>query len=791
MLHDIGMACRALWRRPAFTALAAGTFAVGAAANAVVLAVAYGVLLKPLPFHEPDGLVAIWPGRFLSLADLQFLRERTSGMSDVAAVSPGWTMAMTGAEEPTRVTATRVSANLFTMLGVEPLAGRTFRNGDGQRGAPRVAVVSHRLWLRVFGADARVLGRRVRLDGDSVEIVGVMPAEFELFGRTADLWTPFLMEPGTWQYRGTTSLLVGRLRPAVAVPEADRDFRALMPEMRRQFGYPDDFGRTARLEGLHAALVGDVRMALVALAGATALILLIGGANVGTLLLIRAAGRARALAVQAALGASPARIARTLLAESALLAIAGGAGGLGVGWLALPIVVAALPADLPRIAEIALDVPLSLAVVLVAIATALLCGGAAALGSTRLRMPVLLRTGVSGESREARRARRALVSAEIALALVLSIGAGLLLQTLWRLERVETGFDAAPLLTLRLQPAAWRGQFSTAVYYESLLERVRNVPGVVQAGAIQHLPFSGYNWNGTVDVEGLAVADDAARPHAGFRIATDGYFAAIGQRLLEGRTFEQADAARHVVIVNETFARRHWGSLQAAIGRRLRIRTIGRQGNRLTVVGVVADVRHVGLGEPALPEIYTPPTHTSIPAMMLAVRASGDPLALAPAVRDAIRSIDPHVPIADVQGMTAMISQSLGRPRVLMRLVAGLAVSGLLLAALGVYGVVAYSVAQRRREIGIRMALGAERARVLRLVLREGLWYAIAGLAAGMPAAFLSARALRGLLFGVAPTDTTTFALVATFVVLVVLGAAYLPARRAARLAPVEALAQD
>ncbi len=791
MFDDIGMAWRTLARQPGFTGLAVATFALGAAVNAVVLALAYGVLFKPLPFHEPDRLVAVWPDRFLSNADLLFLRERATVFSDLASVAPGWTMSLTGAGEPLKVTISRVSPNLFSSLGVQPLLGRGFQSGDGQLGAAGVAILSHRLWRRTFGGDQAIVGRIVQLDGDAVEIVGVLPRSFELFGRTADLWTPFVIDPVAWHYRIKTAFLVGRLRPGLALAEADRDFRALMPEMRRHFRYADDFGREARLERLHSTVVGDVRTSVLVLAGASALILLIGGANVGTLLMIRAAGRARGLAVRAALGASRSRLARELLAESAIMSVAGGIFGLAIGWLALPAIVAALPADMPRTAEIALDMRLAGVVVAVSVVTSLLYGSTPAIASARLRPAALLRSGASTESLQGRRLRRTLVTAEIALALVLTTGAGLLLQTFLRLQRVETGFAPDGVLTLRLQPAFRNPQFSTAAYYDRLLERIRGVPGVAGAGAIQHLPFSGYSWDGALDIEGVAVAQGAARPTAGLRIATTGYFQAVGQPLLAGRALEPADAARNVVVVNETFARRHYGSKEAALGRQLRIRGGGIQGRWLTVTGVVGDVRHTGLTDAIGPEIYTPMSQTSIAAMMVAVRAAGDPASLAPAIREAIRSVDPSVPIADVQPMRAMIGQTLARPRLLMILLAGLAVSGLLLAALGVYGVVGYSVAQRRREIGIRMALGAGRSQVLGLVLREGVWYALVGMGMGIPASYVATMVLRGLLFGVAHTDVATSAAVALLIVSVVLVSAYLPARRASRVPPTEALGQE
>lgn len=794
MSDDFRMALRSLLRRPAFTAVAVLTLALASAANAAILAVVYGVLFKPLPYQDPTRLVAVWPGRFQSNADLIYLRDRIPSFSSLAAVAPGWTMALTGAGDPVKVTVARVSGNLFQMLGVHASVGRTFTELEARTGADSVVVLSHKLWVQQFGADPAIVGRVLRLEGKPFEVWGVLPPNFEVFGLKTDAYTPFALDASAWYHQLSFSLFVARLAPGVTLGRADRDYRAVIPAIRRDRNYPDAYGRNARLQDLRSATVGDIRSSLVLLGAAVALILLIAGANVGTLLLTRAAGRGREIAVRAAVGASRARVARELLFESALVALAGGLVGVALARLAVPVLIAALPKDTPRAAEIAVD-PLVISVVLgVGTLVGLLFGVAPALAAARFKPAALLRASTSSESRESKRARALMVSAEIALAVVLGIGAGLMLQTLWRMQQVNPGFQADRVLTLHVQPTdvGSRGSRTTSAYYELVLERLRALPGVISAGAVQHLPFSGYSWTAALDIQGVDVPPGASRPTAGLRIATPGYFKAIGQPLIAGRDLTSPDASRKdAVIVNEALAKQHFGSASAALGRWLRTRGGGTQSVWMTVVGVVGDVRHDALTTEPAPEIYVSIGENSINAMMLAIRTGGDPAAIAPAVREAIWSIDRNVPISDIQTMSAKVGTSLARPRLLMYLLTGFAMVGLVLAVVGVYGVVAYSVTQRRREIGIMLALGAERDRVIRAVLHEGAMYALAGLGIGLPAAILASRLMRTVLFGVTPSDPVTFGLVAAIIGGIVLAACLLPAYRAARVDPLTALRSE
>jgi predicted permease len=488
------------------------------------------------------------------------------------------------------------------------------------------------------------------------------------------------------------------------------------------------------------------------------------------------------------------RIARELVAESAIVALAGGAAGVVLARAGLPVLIAVLPKDTPRVGEIAVDSVVMGAVLAVATIVGLLFGLAPAAAAARLQTAPLLRAGASSESRQTKRARALLVSGEIALALVLAVGAGLMLQSLWRMQHVNPGFAADRVLTLHLQPTdiGFRRSRTTFEYYELVLDRLRAIPGVTSAGAIQHLPFSGYSWTAALDIQGIDIPPGTSRPTAGLRIATPEYFKAIGQPLVFGRDFAPQDAERKdAVVVNQFLAKKYFGSAGAALGRRLRTRGGGTESPWMTVIGVVGDIRHDALTAEPAPEIYVSISPNSINAMMLAIRAKEEPLALVPAVREAIWSVDRNVPISDIQTMTAKVGTSLARPRLLMLLLTGFAALGLVLSVVGVYGVVAYSVTQRRREIGIMLALGAERARVICAVLRQGLLYALGGLATGVPVAIVSSRLMRGVVYGITPTDPLTYAAIAATIVGIVVGASVMPAYRASRVDPLTALRSE
>jgi putative ABC transport system permease protein len=576
----------------------------------------------------------------------------------------------------------------------------------------------------------------------------------------------------------------------VTLDQANSEYRNLTQALRRERKYSDQYGHDAAIVDMREALVGASSQPLLVLTAAVALILLIAGANVGTLQLTRTAARSKDVAIRSALGASRARILRQLLAENAMLAVAGGALGIAIAMPLLPLLVAILPADTPRVQEIAANPVVSAAVLAAAVLVGLSVGLLPAGAATRLRGVGLLRTMASSEGPGAKRTRASLVSVEIALAVVLTIGAGLMLQSLWNLRGVDTGFEPGRVLTLHAQPSGARYRtISIADYYAAVIGRLRALPGVTRAGAIQHLPFSGYSWKIPFLAEGEVVSPGSPPPLAGTRIITPGYFAAIGQPILAGRDMERADATGlNVAIVNELLATRHYGSASGAIGRTIRLRSAQGSYSPLTIVGVVGNVRHDALTAGPVEEVYTSVSEHSINAMMIAVRVEGDPLLFVPAVREAVWSVDRDVPLSDIETMERKIGKSLGRPRLLLTLLGAFAALGSVLALVGVYGVVAYSVAQRWRELGIMIALGAERARIVRSVLGEAVVYGSAGLIVGIPAAVLATRLLRTLMFGVSPTDPPTYVGIACVTMITVVAASAVPATRAARVDPVNAL---
>jgi predicted permease len=663
------------------------------------------------------------------------------------------------------------------------------RTGEDDPGAPRVLVLSHAFWRSRFGGDRSVIGRAVKLDDVPHEIVAVMPPWFEILTTKADGWAPLPADRRAFYEVASVSLLIGRLAPGATVAQADRDFRSLMPAMRAALKYPATFGRTARIQGLQEATTGDVRSSLQVLSVAVVLMLLIAGANLGTLLVARGASRAREFAVHAAIGASRGGLIGLQLTEGLLLAAAGAAAGLALAAAALPALIARLPKDTPRTGDIRVDGAVVAAVFASALLVAVIFAVFPSIAAGR-RAFAALREGASTESRTARRTRGVMVAVEIALALVLAIGAGLMVRTIARLQGVEPGIDVDRILTLRLQPTAagYRDPGVVTAYYDQVLARIGALPGVTAAGVIQHLPFSGFNWIDAFEVEGRPLAAGEARPTAGYKLIAGEYIRAVGQRLLAGRLFTSADRMpdARTLLVNEAFARRHFGSPSAAIDRRIRR---GRgAGEWFTIVGVVSDVRTQSLARAPEPELYTVVTGTGMPALMVAVRTAGDPVSIASAVREAVWSVDRNVPVADLQPMRTMVGTTLARPRLLRTLLGAFAATGLALGAIGVYGVVAFGVTRRRREIGIRMALGATRSSVVRLMLRESAGYAAAGLVAGTALALASSRVMKGLLFEVPATDPFTYVALASGVAVMVMLASYAPARRAASIAPAEAL---
>ena len=785
---DLTIALRNLIRRPAFAITAILLLALGAGANAAVFSVVRGILLRPLAFPQAERLVAIWPDGYFSNEEIDWLRTRAQSFDAISGLSPGWMMSLViPGQQPVKVTAGRTLDNFFTTLGVDAALGRTIVPGEALRGRNGVVVLSASLFEQQFGGDPSAIGRRVLIDGLDHEVIGVMPRGFEFMRPGTDVWVPWPYDPSSAQQQRSTSLAAfGRLVPGLTVMHASSALQALAPIARGELDKVEDWARDIRAISLHEAVTGDVRSTLLILLAAVGLIFLLAAVNLGTLVLGRSMQRTREIAVRTALGASRARLIRQLVVEQAVIASAGAITGLGLAYAALPILVRGIPAEMPRQHDIVLDVVVFATVfsatILIAITMALV---PVAIGA-RPELQPLLRQTHSTEPPARRRALGALVAAQIALAVILGIGAGLMLRTLWNLQQVDPGFQASNVLTFRLQTTSRRLNLPRGlVYFDRVVERVRALPGVVTVGAIQHLPMSGYNWTAYVWRPDDPPAPGSERPTAIWRFTGWDYFSAMGIRLRAGRAFtpqDQTDAPA-VAIINEALAQREFGSAEAAVGRRLVSVSAGGE-QVIEVVGVIRDVRYASLDIPARPELYRPLAQTFMFPMAFVVRTTGEPSSIAAAVRQAAFEVDPMIPVAELQPLTSLLAGSLGRPRLLAFLLSIFAAAGLALGLIGVYGVVSYRVRQQERELGIRLALGAGPQRIAQRVLSQGLAYAVAGLVIGVPIAFALARFLDSAVYGVTPHDPLTFTVLPVAVMLTAVVACAIPARRAARVDP-------
>jgi predicted permease len=812
--RDLRIAFRSLRQRPGFSAIAVLTLALGIGAVTAIFSVVNGVLLQPLPYRDADALVLVrgsWNTQAkaaLSLAEYWDLRERQRSFERVAAFADG-SSSLTGRGTAERLRTGYTSAEMFPLLGVSAALGRTFGPEDDLPGRPPVVVLSDGLWRRRFGADPAVVGRVLTLDDAQATVIGVMPPGFQLplhfTGSPAELWAPLQLDPAADRNeRGWHFLdVVARLRPGVAVEAADAEVGALMTAMREQ--YPGEYHPTfgGHAYALGGEVVGDVRPGLLALLGAVGLLLAIACANVASLLLARGEARQREIAVRAALGAGRGRIARQLLTESALLAVAGGLLGLILAAWGGRAMVLAAPPTIPRLSAAGIDGWVLGFALLATVCTGLLFGLAPALHSARADLAGALveggRGGTAGGLRQ--RFRRGLVVGQIALALVLLTGSGLLVQSFLKVRGVDPGFDPEQLLTARLElsPVRYRTSDQRRAFFRELMARLEAIPGVQSAGAARALPMTGQLEIGDWSFLQEGKFSDPPVPTdytpADWQVVTPEYFRTMRMPLLQGRGLEEGDrlGAPGALVVNQTLARQVWPDGDA-LGRRVRLGGGPSDSVWRTVVGIVGDVRHRGLSAEPRPEMYLPydqfpaGTMAALPSLYLAVRTSGDPAALAPALRAAVSGLDPDLPLAEVQTMEQSLGSWAAERRLTMLIVSGFAAAALLLGAIGIYGVMAHLVVHRTREIGIRIALGAVPREILRLVLSQGAWLAGLGIAAGVLGAFAVTRLIGGLLFHVRPTDPATFVATAVLLAAVAAIASVVPALRATRVDPIDAL---
>ena len=813
---DLRYALRSLARSPGFAAVAALTLALGIGANTAIFSVVYSVLLRPLAYAEPERLISIRAGYaatgFKDIPASQpeyqdYLRE-VSALEDLAAVYP-ININLTGLGEPQRIQAAVVSDNYFRLLGVAPAMGRDFTAEDDGGRIGYVTIISHDLWRRRFGGDRDIIGKTVRLDDDPMTIIGVMPSGFrhvlESGASPMEVWAPIALDnpdPNFFNQRNARVYdLIGRVKRGKTVEDARAELAVLSARLAEQYpqNYPVGQGWQPVAEPLAEQVVGDVRPALLVLLGAVGFVLLIGCANVANLLLARATAREREIAVRTALGGSKVRLVRQLLTESLVLAVIGGLMGLVLaGWGANALGrLAAL--YLPRAREIELSIPVLGFTAFLILLTGVGFGLIPALQASRPDLQSVLKDASRGSSAGAPRTRMraVLVVAEVAIALMLLAGAGLLLRSFQRLMAVEHGFDPERLLTLQV----WlpvpndneKGRFFSHQqrrgFYQRALTAVQAVPGVRDAALTSRLPLRGQG-DTRFAIEGRPTPDDRPAPSAEFRMVSPNYFATMGIPLLGGDGLpELADSISNgKVVVNRTLAEKYWPG-EDPVSRRIRL--FGPNGPWVTVAGVVGDVRQIGLAQPPREELYVSYQAVSAQEMSMVVRTGDDPERLGAAVTNAIREVDPEQPVFGVMSMEQLIDNASAERRVSMLLLLLFAGIALLLSALGIYGVMAYTTNQRRHEIGIRMALGAQGQDVLRLVVGQGMRLVAIGLGLGLIGAWLLSRALASQLYGITPQDPLTYASVAGLLAVVALTASWLPAQRATRVDPMLSLRSE
>jgi len=789
-----------LVKKPTFAVVVVAALAIGIGANTAIFSVVNSILLRPLPYREPDRLVMVWMDNkrlnvdqdIHSYANYADYRDQNQSFEQLAALQ-GISVNLTGIGEPERVIGAMASHAFFEVAGVDPVIGRTFAIEEEVPGQDRVVVLGYGLWQRRFGGDASILGQEILVSDVKRTVIGVMPAGFKFPQRDADeLWVPLPVDANRKNSRyGFGYYVVGRLKPGVTIEQARADMNAIAGRLVDQF--PDLAGYGVNLVPLHQQIVGKVRPALLVLLGTVAFVLLIACANVANLLLARAASREREIAIRTALGAGRLRLVRQMLTESILIAVLGGAAGLLIANWGLKALVALSPEDIPRRDQIGIDLPVLGFTLLISLVTGLMFGLAPAFQASKLDLNESLKEGGRGASGsvQSRRVRNALVVFEVAVSLVLLIGAGLMIRSFIRLQRVDLGFNPDRLLTMNIQLSRTRYQGAqSAAFFRELIERVQALPGVEAAGAITAVFIEGLPNSSYFTIEGRPPVPAPQQTEAPIDFVTPTYFRTMGISLLKGRELTEQDGPNSppVVVINDTFARRYWPG-EDPLGRRLKFGDASSNAPWLTIVGVVADMRRTGFDFEPRCETFLPYTQRQfIGFLSLVVRTAADPRAMATNVRDTVWAMDRNQPVSHIRTMDQQLGGMIAQRRlntVLFGLFAGVA---LLLAAVGIYGVISYSVTQRTHELGIRMALGAGRAEVLKLIVGNAMTLVGAGIGIGLIAATALTRLMATLLYGVSATDPVTFAVISVILAGVALGACFVPARRAMKVDPMIAL---
>ncbi len=812
--QDVIGGVRGLIKSPGFAAASLITLALGIGATSAIFSVVKAVLVTPLPYAEPDRRVQIFARwisfdkTWLSNQEVVDFRNMATTLTGVAGWNSGQ-QNLTGDGEPLRVGVGFVTANTFDVLGSRPLLGRVISAEDDAPNGPQVAVLGYPLWQARYNGDPSVIGRTLMINDVPVEVIGVMPDGFRLptdftaeAAEPTQLWRPIQWDPANLVRGSHGYYAAAVLAPGQTAATASAELAAIAARLTEQGAYPQEMKFTAFAVPLDDEIRGGVRPAMWLLMGAVGFLLLISCANVANLLLVRGDARVREMALRTAIGAAPDRLVRQLLTESVVLAVLGAVLGLGLAALGLRALIALDPTSLPPLAPVKLDLSVVLFTLVLGVVTTIVFGLAPALRTLRMNLVDSLREGtqqatVSG-SRQ--RLRSVLVVAEVALAVILVVGAGLMIRSLSALGRIDLGFNPEHMLTMRLSIPAARYDTPEKVvdFYRTLMERVRAVPGVQSAGAVRVLPLATSIGDYGLDVEGYQ--EGPGRNAKGdWQIVTDGAFEAMGARLLRGRWFDARDltSSQPVAVVNETLARTYWKDINEVVGGRIRIG--GRMSTPMaTVVGIVADERHNGVTGIVKEKFFIPHSQWHVVTggnlvrnAFFVARTTGDPLAVAAAVRNEVRNLDPNIPVANIRPMTQVVATALATSRLTGFLMGVFAAIALTLAAVGIYGVLSYLVARRTQEIGIRLAIGADRVQVMAMILKQGMMLAGTGIAVGVGAAFLLSRLMQSLLYEVKPGDPGTFVVVPLVLAGVALLASLLPAFRATRVSPLIALRSE
>jgi putative ABC transport system permease protein len=804
LFQDLRYAWRMLLRSRSFTAVAIFALALGIGASTAIFSVVNAVLIRPLPYKSPESLVMVWAtfpheglnGAGLSEPEFMDLRLQSRVFSDVSAVLAS-KINLTGVSDPERLPILYTSASFFRILGVSPVLGRAYSPEEDSPGSGDVVVLSHDLWQQRFRGAADVLGKKIQLNEKSYTVLGVMPKGFTFGDTTAELWLPIALDPAHLADRSQHYLsMLGRLTPHVTPEQAKSEMKILAQRLSEQ--YPNSYAMsdwTLDLISLEEQMVGGVRPALLMLLGAVVFVLLIACANVANLLLARAVAREREVVIRSAIGAGRSRLFRQMITESLLLALLGGLAGLGLALVSTHLLISIGNGQIPRLGELSADWRVLTFTIVTSLATGLIFGVIPALQSNRTSLNDVLREGAPTSGVRRARLRSTLVVAELAIALMLLIGAGLLIKSFLSLRKIDPGFNAQNVLSVQLilPRTRYPEEYQQTSFFQRIVSEVKTLPGVVSVGAVSQLPLSEDYWSSQVLAEGkiLNTATNHPSTEVDWRTVTPDYFRAMGIPLRAGRAFTESDNkdSQMVAVIDERFAHRVWPD-ESPIGKRIQEGSMTEKKPWLTIVGVVGNVKHYGLTTDARELVYLPQVQRATPyrAMSLVVRTSVSPETLIVPIRSKVLAIDPDQPLSRIKTLDQLLAQSIAKPRFYLTILGAFSAVALLLATIGIYGMIAYAVSQRHHELGVRMALGADRRDVVRLIVGQGLGLTLLGLFIGLLCSFAGTRMLASLLYGVSTSDPIIFVLVPILLGSVALFASYMPARRATRVDPVVAL---